>query len=425
LCKHHHHHQKQQQQQQQQSIAFQHRILFLTSSGGMDRMETDEEQKESLAADGHHEDEDDDQCSLTSSDGALLDMLGIASLQYITDDVDEDHCDQENILGCQQPSPLLILSDTLVTSNMFETLAQQYQDRSFIVLPSQCSIPAEYMRRLTEELIWGKVGSDHDPPFVDRTYETILVHQPAPQGQGVPTQKRVLTRLENFVDAHEGWSDLCHSYIPQLLSKVVGGDDCRGSDSGSDMVLYKEKLNIKPPGGSGFAPHLDTPSLRIAFGSSGPQTFCTVMVAIDDMTIANGCLRICPGQWTKDNHIETILPQEDGNPDAGGRAGAIPIEFANQQLVFEPLICKGGTIAIFNGWAPHRSAVNTSPFPRRAVFLTYNPRDEGDFHTRYYEKMGEKRRRWRESVGLLPKGSEEYVDIERLELEALSTIPKI
>ena len=375
----------------------------------MARMETDGERKGPFV----HTDDDDEECSLNSSDEALLDMLGISSLQNVTDDVDEDHCHQEDSQGCQQSSKLLILSETLLTSTECESLAQQYQDRAFVVFPSQCSIPAEYMRRLTDELIWGKVGSGHDTPIVvDRTYETIHFHQ---QDQSMPSSKRVLTRLENFVDAHEGWSDLCHSYIPQLLSKALG----------SDMVLYKEKLNIKPPGGSGFAPHLDTPSLQIALGSLGPQTFCTVMVAIDDMTTANGCLRICPGPWTHYNHVETILPQKDGNPDAGGRAGAIPIEFANQQLVFEPLICKGGTIAIFNGWAPHRSAVNTSPFPRRAVFLTYNPREEGDFHKRYYEKMEEKRRRWRESVGLLPKASEVFADLEPMELEALSTIPKI
>jgi hypothetical protein len=45
---------------------------------------------------------------------------------------------------------------------------------------------------------------------------------------------------------------------------------------------------------------------------------------------------------------------------------------------FEDLECAGGTVAAFNGWAPHRSAANTSPFPPRAIFVTYNPKSEDE-----------------------------------------------
>ena len=62
---------------------------------------------------------------------------------------------------------------------------------------------------------------------------------------------------------------------------------------GVDMVFYKEILNFKSTGGSGFAPHLDTPLLRLALGEDGPRDFCTVMVTIDDITSRNGCLRVC------------------------------------------------------------------------------------------------------------------------------------
>lgn len=185
------------------------------------------------------------------------------------------------------------------------------------------------------------------------------------------------------------------------------------------MVLYKEKLNLKPPGGSGFAPHLDSPSLRVALGKNGPQTFVTVMVAIDNMTTANGCLRVCKGDWSEDRHCTVIQPEEDGNPDAGGRAGAIPAE-AESLLEFDDIECQGGDVVAFNGWAPHRSSANASPFPRRAVFLTYNPKSEGDFHDRYYERMEGIRDAWRSKVGL--EGA--TVD-DKIELDALATIPRI
>ena len=172
---------------------------------------------------------------------------------------------------------------------------------------------------------------------------------------------------------------------------------------------------------SGFAPHLDSPSLRIALGSEGPKTFCTVMVAIDDMTTKNGCLRICKGNWSEDNCCNVIQPEKNGSPDAGGRAGAIPPEVA-EELIFEDMTCKGGTVLVFNGWAPHRSSANVSPFPRRAIFLTYNPKSEGEYHKKYYERMEQIRNDWREKIGLANK--KRHLEDEKIEMDALSSIPK-
>lgn len=194
--------------------------------------------------------------------------------------------------------------------------------------------------------------------------------------------------------------------MPQILSAVLG----------EEMVLFKEKLNLKPPGGSGFAPHLDSPSLMKALGSEGPRTYCTVMVAIDNMTAKNGCLRVCKRKWTEDTCCNVIQPT-DANPDGAGRAGAIPSSTANQ-LVFEDVTCNGGTIVLFNGWVPHRSAANLTAFHRRAVFLTYNPKKEGDYHKLYYERMEKLRNEWRnvEKKQLHNIGEES-------ELKSLSSIP--
>lgn len=206
---------------------------------------------------------------------------------------------------------------------------------------------------------------------------------------------------------------------------------------GEPMVLFKEKLNLKPPGGSGFAPHLDTPSLRVALGDDGPKTFCTVMIAIDDMTASNGCLKVCKGPWSEDNHVEVDEPEEEdrknGNPDAEARRGAIPLNVADRHE-YEDVIVKGGTIVAFNGWAPHRSAGNVSPFPRRAVFLTYNPVAEGDFHDMYYQKMNGMRSAYRKRMlnriintdMCTDDDDEQNISIdERNELAALATIPRI
>jgi len=258
------------------------------------------------------------------------------------------------------------------------------------------------LRILTEELVR---SGPHDTKYhADRTFEKIKVWK-----NGEIEERGTLTRLENFVENHPGWSELCHGYLRQILSIALG----------EEMVLFKEKLNLKPPGGSGFAPHVDSPSLRMSLGSEGPKTFCTVMVAIDDMKIKNGCLRIAKGIWTEDNCCSVIQPEIDGSPDAGGRAGAIPLDIA-KKLQFEDMTCDGGTILLFNGWAPHRSAANVTPFARRAIFLTYNPKREGEYRKRYYERMELLRNEWRWKVGL--EKSEQRLEDEKNEIKALSSI---
>jgi hypothetical protein len=349
---------------------------------------------------------DDDDTSVESSDEALLEMLGLSSLKEVVinnnadennnnnnnnnDDEEEENKSSSRAVPNVSNNQLDYLRDPLVR--------EQYSNESIFLFPEDYSISAEYMRILTEELCRGKCQAD-------RSYENIKIWK-----DGEISERRTLTRLENFVDTHTGWNELCHVYLRRIVSVALG----------EEMVLFKEKLNLKPPGGSGFAPHLDSPSLRIAMGCEGPKTFCTVMVAIDDMTTKNGCLRICKDNWSEDNCCNVIQPDTDGSPDAGGRAGAIPPEIA-EKLTFTDITCKGGTVLLFNGWAPHRSSANVTPFPRRAIFLTYNPKSEGDFHKRYYERMEKLRNEFREKIGL--ESRKQSLEDEINEKNALSSIP--
>ena len=349
---------------------------------------------------------DDDNASVDSADEALSEMLGIGLGAFKETKEEEDESESE-IRASSDPSnmnmhslmPQLPDNEIIATVRQMN-LAQVYENEAICLLPKQFSVPQKLMRRLSDELVY---GSARYP--ADQSYETIRY---IPNGETTSIhERRELTRFENFVNGHGGWHDLCHGYLAKCISAIVG----------EEMVLFKEKLNLKPPGGSGFAPHLDSPSLRVALGEEGPSTFVTVMVAIDDMTEKNGCLKVQKGPWTEALHVEVIEPQDAGNPDAGGRAGAIPMELADEH-VFEPIICKGGDIVAFNGWTPHRSSANVSPFPRRAVFLTYNPAREGDFHDCYYDKMKQLRDGWKEKMAMLSISDHES------EMAALNSIPR-
>lgn len=432
-----------------------------------DSLPRDTENKEDRSSQLVEEDEE----SVDSRDEALCDLLGISSLRVLSEaatDVAvrvegeiqgtmEDYCppriprDPHDKLPSDQE-----ISADLVLQSSLQHLRDTYETNGVVTLPIRIS--DSFMRRITEELIWSNdenttncshMSNHNNKNNVnnkgfpsDRTFETIRMVQTsssASRGYEVQSPRRVLTRLEHFVHGHEAWMDLCR-YLGQVLSVLCG----------EPMVLFKEKLNIKPPGGSGFAPHLDTPSLRLALGDDGPQTFVTVMVAIDAMTVANGCLRVVKGAYAEDNNgldgndaadddddddkataktktkkktskcVETVAPSPDGNPDADGRAGAIPTTVA-ETLNFESLPCPGGTVVAFSGWVPHRSAANASPFSRRAVFLTYNPVREGDCRVAYYHRMTEWRRQWQTSNN----NDRSQTSDERTELDALATIPRI
>lgn len=197
--------------------------------------------------------------------------------------------------------------------------------------------------------------------------------------------RKVETRIENFVSTNQHWMELCNT--GGILSTIVGLVCSDADYDSSPWCLYKEKLNIKPAGSSGFAPHLDTPSLRV---TGLCDTFVTVMIAIDDMTVENGCLQVCRGSWNESNSVPCEQPDISAegmtNPDGNGRRGAI-INGDGLNLVWEPVECMSGDVVIFSGWLPHRSSANASQLPRRAVFLTYNHSEDGELSETYYRIM--------------------------------------
>ena len=96
-----------------------------------------------------------------------------------------------------------------------------------------------------------------------------------------------------------------------------------------------------------------------------------VMVSINNIS-TNGYLRIAQGEWSESNQslrAHTIPPSND-NSDASDQAG---------------------DIVAFTVWVPNPPAANLSPFPRWAMFLTYNLASEGDFHEQHYQPMEELR----------------------------------
>jgi hypothetical protein len=174
--------------------------------------------------------------------------------------------------------------------------------------------------------------------------------------------EKMLSRIENFVPYHAGLAGLLLGPRMQALL----GELC-----GEPVVLFKDKINFKQPGGRGFASHQDAP----AYVDFGVEHHLTLMVPVDSFTADNGCLEIA-----LDGAERVFLPQ---NPDGTLRDGVI------EGYERVPLLAERGDVIVFDAWVPHRSGPNRTSGPRRSYYMTFNPASAGDHRADYYARKRE------------------------------------
>jgi hypothetical protein len=164
----------------------------------------------------------------------------------------------------------------------------------------------------------------------------------------------LLCRTEQFLEGNEGIHALTvDGPIQEAASKLLG----------EQALIYKEKINYKLPGGAGFAPHQDAPAYPLI------NKHVTCLIAVDDMTVENGCL-----EFALDHPLD-LLEQD--------AAGCIPEKIV-KDLHWRTCEVPRNSCFFFSSHAPHRSAANHSKKSRRAIYLTYNGVSDGDARSQYY-----------------------------------------
>ena len=139
---------------------------------------------------------------------------------------------------------------------------------------------------------------------------------------------------------------------------------------GERACLFKDKLIFKPPGAGGASLHQDW------IGWPGfPESFLTVLIAIDPFTIADGATVVYPRL-----HTNGYMSPKDGLHH--------PLKHENMGVDPVPLILLPGDIAIFSCFTPHYSEPNYSSHMRRGYFISYNAcSDGGDQFDRHYAEF--------------------------------------
>jgi 2-aminoethylphosphonate dioxygenase len=164
---------------------------------------------------------------------------------------------------------------------------------------------------------------------------------------------KVIQRIENFCPTHVGFDRFVRSgLIADWTSALMGGP----------VVLFKDKINFKMPGGAGFKLHQDQ---QAGWDRYAPR-FMTAMVSLDAATPANGCLQFAVGR-----HREGLL----GEPWK-------PLDEVDVALTAVPTA--PGEVIFFDSYLPHASKANFTARPRRILYLTYNLARQGDQRARYY-----------------------------------------
>jgi ectoine hydroxylase-related dioxygenase (phytanoyl-CoA dioxygenase family) len=165
---------------------------------------------------------------------------------------------------------------------------------------------------------------------------------------------RLLQRIENFCPYHESFDHFVRKGpLASWTAALMGGP----------VVLFKDKINFKMPGGGGFAAHQD----QQAGWSTYASTFVTAMVTLDAATLENGCLEI-----TARGPLGAQLIGEQWKP----------LNVANLNL--RPVPTGPGDVIFFDSFVPHASKPNFTASPRRVLYLTYNLASEGDQRGRYF-----------------------------------------
>ena len=165
--------------------------------------------------------------------------------------------------------------------------------------------------------------------------------------------RRVIQRIENFCPFHAGFSSLVeHGELRRWAGALMG----------APVVLFKDKINFKMPGGAGFQAHQD----QQAGWTKYAGMFVTAMVSLDATTIENGCLE--------------LAPRRNGE----GLLGEEWTPLAEADLALQPVPTAAGDVIFFDSFVPHGSKPNLSNTARRVLYLTFNLESHGDQRLRYF-----------------------------------------
>jgi phytanoyl-CoA hydroxylase len=242
------------------------------------------------------------------------------------------------------------------TFDISQTQAQRqaFDDNGFMVVRNVLT-PAELteLRAMIDGAMDGslqpaKVHADEDPKEFSIQWEPRVKDLP-----GVPRRDKI--RII-FHMAHT------HPYFWKLATSKKMLDLCENL-IGPNIKYYTDQMFCKPAKHGSEVPwHQDS-----GYWPAAEPRLLSCWLAIDDVTLQNGCVRFVPGTHKAQiPHVEVITDNPNNlaaRPDLCDASKEVPVEMT------------AGSIGFHHSLALHRSFPNLSDKPRRGLVMIYLPAD--------------------------------------------------
>jgi ectoine hydroxylase-related dioxygenase (phytanoyl-CoA dioxygenase family) len=215
---------------------------------------------------------------------------------------------------------------------------KQYQDNGFIVI--------EDFLNAKELAKWRAVTEDAVQQRL--TERSGLTNQNDPDSY----YAQVFTQCVRLADTHTGMAEL-------MLDERLG--EAAATLAGIDGIrIWHDQALFKPPYGNPTAWHLDNP-----YWSFYSPNAISIWVALDDATLANGCLWYLPGTH------KTARYDNAGIGENLRDLFKVYPEWMSLEACAAP--AKAGSVVFHNGLVAHGAGANMTPRPRRAMTCAYMP----------------------------------------------------
>jgi hypothetical protein len=163
---------------------------------------------------------------------------------------------------------------------------------------------------------------------------------------------QVFIQCIRLADTHAGMRELMFdSRLGEIAGTLAGVNGIR---------IWHDQALIKPPFGNPTAWHLDNP-----YWSFSSRDSISIWVALDDATLANGCMWYLPGthkfaRWDNAGIGQNMRDIFKYYPEWESiEAASVPVP--------------AGSAVFHNGLTAHGAGANMTPRPRRAMTCAYMP----------------------------------------------------
>jgi len=154
----------------------------------------------------------------------------------------------------------------------------------------------------------------------------------------------------------------CTEYDRPLMNLAVSQPilDIVSDLLGPDIKLFGSQCFMKPPGGVEKPFHQDS-----AYFPIDPPNLVTCWIALDDVTIENGCVWVIPGSHRGEIHEHSLPWQVGDRIDQ-----QVPPELIDQSRE-SPLVMRSGSCSFHHSKLLHRSGPNRTSTHRRGLAVHY------------------------------------------------------